>query len=535
MPVWTDVTAQENFETFDTIWDVAEERWEPVLATGTVQLQYIGRVPLSQFIGARITIRNAGSADAATVTLNDPNSFDQVATETTGTILSLGTETIELSFSERNEASIFISVSREGSSGFFQVTSIEFFIEEFPVSIPESLACALNDAESWEDFNETSPHPRPDAFLGGFWFPGGGDPEDKYLLWAGGDGLPEVLEFSVTTEIPTPGGELGDDTLWYTLDGGSTWISFVDGEASDSATVEYTTLSQTANEAESFTLEIPEGVTGVGLAIVSNNNVGGGFRQSPNGTYRLAFACPAVEPDCVINCDCTTTENSLTLEQLRRRMLIRLGFSARLAIPPPGMVDMIDEFLRSAQVKLSRRPELTHMLSRWYEWEVEEGQRLFGIMDGETGCERSIDPRQVEWMGIIDQNKVWHKLTYGIPPEFYTNLNPSLPVRYEIRQCIEIFPPPDNDDYCLVAKGNFGLLPLMAPSDRCTLPEELVFLTALADAKFHYGNQDAEVVKGEANTLLRDYVADSHMQARYVPGRGPGMPWPRPTLTEFIE
>ena len=37
-----------------------------------------------------------------------------------------------------------------------------------------------------------------------------------------------------------------------------------------------------------------------------------------------------------------------TLQTLRNRILRRLGFAAQISNPPPGMAELVDDFLKSA-------------------------------------------------------------------------------------------------------------------------------------------------------------------------------------------
>ncbi len=242
------------------------------------------------------------------------------------------------------------------------------------------------------------------------------------------------------------------------------------------------------------------------------------------------------------NCDCESISNHETLGQLRRRMMVRLGYAAQADSPPPGMDDLLTDFLVSAQRKLYTSPKNPELRTRrFYRWTMTPGIRYYGIRDNDTStdftdvsCGKHLDEYQVTWVGLEDLNGAWLPLTKGINPTMYTTSSQDgLPCYYDIRSCIEVFPAP-NAAYKLWIEGEFGLEPFEAPTDRTTIQSELVFLFALADAKAHYSKPDAQAVKTEAMNYLLDIKAGKHQTARYVPGNRPLPPGLQPFLTHFI-
>lgn len=135
-------------------------------------------------------------------------------------------------------------------------------------------------------------------------------------------------------------------------------------------------------------------------------------------------------------------------------------------------------------------------------------------------CVFNMEPyKNIEGAWLVDLNSAWLPMTCGIPPTFYTTVNqPSLPLRYEIRQCIEIFPKPPADGYFMYIKGHFGLGAYTADADKPTIDGELVYLNALANALDYYGKPSAKNVRAEAGEYLRSLVAGTHTGKRYVPG-----------------
>lgn len=218
------------------------------------------------------------------------------------------------------------------------------------------------------------------------------------------------------------------------------------------------------------------------------------------------------------NCECEEGfYGAETLADLRRDVLVRLGYAAQADNPPPGMADLIDNFLRRGQSFLYRRYKALRT-ERFYRWTMVPGERFYGIRDNIDDCPRKLDVGRITWAGVEDMNGTWCALRNGVPPSFYTAVDfEGLPSHYEVRQCIEVFPAPD-EAYTLRVKGHFGLERFTQDEDYCTLDSDLVFLWALANAKNHYGQPDANDVAAQAQTYLRELVAETHGTRRYVPG-----------------
>ena len=127
----------------------------------------------------------------------------------------------------------------------------------------------------------------------------------------------------------------------------------------------------------------------------------------------------------------------------------------------------------------------------------------------------------VTWVGISQGDSSWQPLVCGIDPVMYGSPDAGIPSHYEIRQCIEVWPAPADATWKLRIKGHFGLLPLEADDDETTIDPEAIFLQALANAKAHYGQPDAENYAAQAASYVHSLVAGSHHTRRYVPGQQP--------------
>ena len=222
-----------------------------------------------------------------------------------------------------------------------------------------------------------------------------------------------------------------------------------------------------------------------------------------------------------------------TLSDLRTRVLIRLGFGAQTATPPPGMSALINEFLSSAQTLIAKKYPMLRT-ERFYSWTMVAGTRFYSVSgddDGVTSPDHILDPHSVKWVGIEDTNGTFYPLAEGIDPEWYTQeAQQGLPQRYEIRQSIEVMPAPDAA-YTLHIKGHTKNFAFTGDSDVCTVDPEAIFLLALANAKAHYQQPDAQNYFTQATSYIGDLVSGAHGTARYIPRAETNQPPPpKPVL-----
>lgn len=238
---------------------------------------------------------------------------------------------------------------------------------------------------------------------------------------------------------------------------------------------------------------------------------------------------PGPEPATSYNCACDDDYPRATLAEMRNRLARRLGYSVQVAMGalPPGMSDLLDDFIRQAQEVLYRRYSVFRM-ERWYTWDLVAGTRFYDLDANADACTKKLDPRKVTWCGISQGDDSWRPLVCGINPTMYTSQGPGIPSHYEIRQCIEVWPSPSDDTWKLRAKGYFGLQPLVADTDETTIDPEAIFLFALANAKAHYGQPDANNYASMATAYVRDLVRGQHHTRRYVPGECEPPPMVRP-------
>ncbi len=260
-------------------------------------------------------------------------------------------------------------------------------------------------------------------------------------------------------------------------------------------------------------------VSGVNLLYTPNANYIGSDSFTYTATYSgitSAAGTVTVAIPATYNCECDDAFPTATLAALRQRMVVRLGYAA-LLVTPPGLVLLLNDFLTQAQTLLYRKYSCFRT-RRWFTWNMVQGGRFYDFGGNVDVCAKVLDPRKVEWVGISKGDVNWRELICGINPVNYRSMQQAIPQFYDIRQCIEVWPAPNSNEWQLRIKGDFGLLPFVADTDVTTIDAEAVFLLALANAKAHYEQPDAGTTMAMATGLIADYTAGSHFTRRYVPG-----------------
>lgn len=219
------------------------------------------------------------------------------------------------------------------------------------------------------------------------------------------------------------------------------------------------------------------------------------------------------------NCDCDSNNTNRTLAALRTTLARRLGFSAQATNLPPGMKELLDSFLQDAQRSLYRRYDVLDT-ERFFTWNMKAGGRFYDVDANNDTCTKRVDVRKLTWVGVSRDGEAWVPLHCGIDPVRYSQADlRGRPDSYEIRQCIEVWPAPDDDLYKLRIKGHFGLQSFAADTDQATIDDSLVFMLALSNAKAHYGQPDAGNYVSQMEVMLQNLVAGAHETRRYIPGR----------------
>jgi hypothetical protein len=189
-----------------------------------------------------------------------------------------------------------------------------------------------------------------------------------------------------------------------------------------------------------------------------------------------------------------------TLEDLRSEILSRLGMGA-MGASGGSNGTLIDSFLRNGQAQLYRMQDWKHLID-YEDKEVGTEQNLLdyptaGVMTGGTAArDKRILKVQTEYNGQ------WRDLTEGIRTSDWDTMDTlSYPVKFERYAQILLYPKADQT-YTLRIWFVADLDSFTEPEDRASLDDEMILLHALANAKAHYRQPDAQTYQGQLNTLL---------------------------------
>jgi hypothetical protein len=226
-----------------------------------------------------------------------------------------------------------------------------------------------------------------------------------------------------------------------------------------------------------------------------------------------------------VNGPCDALYPQETLLSLRTRLMRRLGYSAQAANPPPGMKELLDDFLQEAQ-QLVYSDYAIFRTQRFYDWPLIAGERFYAYGDGTDGaCTKRLDPEKIIWVGISQDSTAndagfWHPLWKGINPVMYGSpaTGTGWPSNYQLGQYLEVWPAPTVSGGTLRVKGNFGLAAFAVDADKTTADPQTIFLRALANAKYHYNQPDAGNYRAQEEMRVMNLVAASHATSRYIPG-----------------
>lgn len=234
-------------------------------------------------------------------------------------------------------------------------------------------------------------------------------------------------------------------------------------------------------------------------------------------------------PDTVsYNCDCEGEGIATkTLLELRQDMLIEAGMNQQLAGVTTGTTLRLNRILDRAQRFLFGEYEEMRNV-RMFTWDLVEGVRFYDLDANADLCTKLLSPGNIQWAGV-SVGGAWQPLGYGIPPEFYHDPETTgVPNRYEIRQCIEVFPTPSDDSMRLRIKGQFGLGSFTEDADTTTIDPDAIFHWAMSMYLRKSDPQTADYHAGAAMQIVEHRRAAGHGTARYIPGTVIESPVPRP-------
>lgn len=142
------------------------------------------------------------------------------------------------------------------------------------------------------------------------------------------------------------------------------------------------------------------------------------------------------------------------------------------------------------------------------------GSKLYDFHNDEE--DEPIDPHGVESIHIYDTETSQYKLKQGITEQMRCDdVTRSAPERYDIiNGQIELWPTPDQE-YPMVVLYQQSANRFTQQSDRCSVPDRLVLLYAIASAKAHYNHRDAQTAGNIFQKYLRIEKQKQHDNMTY--------------------
>lgn len=231
---------------------------------------------------------------------------------------------------------------------------------------------------------------------------------------------------------------------------------------------------------------------------------------------RVTVAAP-VECPLPENCDCDCGYPKQTAGELIDNMAIAMGYSSQLARLPESFVKQALYHLNLAQtLVVSDISEIEN--DRYFSWDVEPGEFMFCPTDTREDCKGILQAARITEVYVVRNCSEITRLKKGIPFVMKGGGNPrSLPSRYEVRSCIEIWPKPE-EKLRLVAKGTLAASKIVNRDTVIMVNPTLLELRAIAWMKASKQHADANNYMGQYQALLGEMAADGHEDKRYIPG-----------------
>lgn len=198
-----------------------------------------------------------------------------------------------------------------------------------------------------------------------------------------------------------------------------------------------------------------------------------------------------------------------TLSSMLSELRTRLGFVAQGAASRSNE-EILKSFLRDAVefVWGSIEHDAEKRVARI---RLHKGETLYDFHDDDE--DREITPGSVLSMSVADGSNR-SPLNRGITEADRAEALAGIPEKWDMQAGqIELYPVPDSSTaYRLCIEYEDDGYRFEQPSDRCPVPSRIVLLFALAQAKAHYHQNDAQSVAAMAQTML------SHYRGRQVGG-----------------
>lgn len=203
-----------------------------------------------------------------------------------------------------------------------------------------------------------------------------------------------------------------------------------------------------------------------------------------------------------------------TLEDLRTELLARLGMGAMGASGGANRT-AIDSFLRNAQAQLYRLQDWKHLVD-YKDATLGTSQNVLdypssGTFTAAATCAR--DKRVLNVQTVYGGQ--WRDLIEGIRTGDWNTMDvQAFPQRFERYAQLLVYPKADQA-YQVRIWFVQDLGRFTQANDVATLDDEMILLHALANAKAHYRQPDAETYQGQLNAMLASLRGQSFTGAVY--------------------
>lgn len=207
------------------------------------------------------------------------------------------------------------------------------------------------------------------------------------------------------------------------------------------------------------------------------------------------------------------TDRNRTLGELMTELRARLGFVTQGGASS-GNEQIIKSFLQEAHDYVFEKLQPPAIKVRTV-LDVVGGSYLYDWVDDANDGAR-IDPGQVVSIGVLEEDgsvrNMLRQRTTDIPRR---DLDTGEPTSYStLNGQLELYPVP-NANYKLQIEYLSARNRFEQQSDRPSVPDRLVFLLALANAKAHYRHPDSTAAGSMFESLLASYRAKQRENKRY--------------------
>jgi hypothetical protein len=202
-----------------------------------------------------------------------------------------------------------------------------------------------------------------------------------------------------------------------------------------------------------------------------------------------------------------------TLQELRDKLRVRLGFGAQSSKSGP-QTKILNDFIQESQEDLYKEVNWKQLRKIWT---LKPGidQQYLDYPD-DMGPNRILQIASRSADSINPPN--YCDMTEGIEIQNLNNkVDYNKPIRYELREQIEIWPIMDEIGTEIRIEGLIRLERFEFDSDRLTVPEDgLVSLLALSKAKNHYRHNDWQEYLRDYNVQLNRAKSRNSYNKRYI-------------------